>query len=488
MPQIRVKDGPAQGKVYPLTSEVTCLGREAEVQVLDTAASRQHAEVFAVGTDYFLRDLGSRNGTYLNDERLRANEPPALLRPGDLIRIGSTHLVFEETSTRRFEAPQFSSAEEDISSAVELSLETQVREPEAAPAGAARQPVESVHYAVLYDVAKALSSAFDLKSMMQKVCDVALAATRADAAYVFIREEGKLVPAAHARRVERTELTISRTIVQRALQHKRALLVSDAGTDARFAASSSVVMKGIRSVICAPLLAHEHIGGVLYLHSGSFDRAFSDEHLRLTTAMALQAAVAMEALRAHEESRRKLIGAFRALISAYEQTSAHGPAGHSERVHACARAICQVSDIPPAEAHVIELAALLHEIGKVGAPEGAFEREEHRYDYATLGAATLRKVDGMEDVAAAIEAHLERLDGSGGPRHLIGHQIPRSARVVALADDFETRLGAAGKAARSAEAIKQTLAALEREAGEKHDADLFSALVTALRTGKLAHV
>jgi len=481
MPQLRVKNGPAQGKAYPLTAEVMQLGREAEVQVLDTAASRHHAEVFAIGDMFFIRDLGSRNGTLLNEEPLKP-EDEALLRVGDLIRIGATQIVFEEPGTQRFEHPEFTSGEEDIGTTVELPLDTELR----APAG---QAPADVHYSVLFDVAKAVSQAFDVKTMMQKVCDIALGATPADAAYVFIREHDRLVPVAHARRVERGRLKISSTIVRRSLQHSRALLVSDALSDSRFSSSASIAMQGIRSVICAPLLAHSKIAGVLYLHSAALDRAFTDDHLRLVTAISLQAAVAIAAIRAHEESRQRLVSVFRAILTAHERTGARGIEGHSDRVHACAQAICSVVDIPPAEAHTIELAALLHEIGTIGAPAAAAERaegrEEARFEFATAGADMLRNIEGLEDVAAAIEAHLERLDGTGGPRHLIGHQIPRAARVVALADEFDSRLSSLGSAPHTSDAIKRVLVGLHEEVETRFDPEAFKGLVVALRSGRL---
>jgi response regulator RpfG family c-di-GMP phosphodiesterase len=474
MPQLRVKNGQAQGKLYPLTAEVSQLGREAEVQVLDTAASRHHAEVFAIGDMFFIRDLGSRNGTLLNEESLKP-EDEALLRVGDLIRIGATQIVFEEPGTQRFEHPEFTSGEEEIGATVELPLDTELH----APAG---EPAADVHYSVLFDVAKAVSQAFDVKTMMQKVCDIALGATPADAAYVFIREHGRLVPVAHARRVERGRLKISSTIVRRSLQHSRALLVSDALSDSRFSSSASIAMQGIRSVICAPLLAHSKAAGVLYLHSAALDRAFTDDHLRLVTAISLQAAVAIEAIRAHEESRQRLVSVFRAILTAHERTGARGVEGHSERVYACAQAICSVVDIPPAEAHTIELAALLHKIGTIGAPDG---REEARFEFATAGADMLRKIEGLEDVAAAVEAHLERLDGTGGPRHLIGHQIPRAARVVALADEFDSRLSSLGSAPHTSDAIKRVLVGLHEEVETRFDPEAFKGLVVALRSGRL---
>jgi len=479
MPQLRVKNGPAQGKMYDLAQEVTQLGREAEVQILDTAASRRHAEVFAIGDMYFLRDLKSRNGTFLNEEPL-GEDDQALLRVGDLIRIGATHVVFEEPAPNADKMPEFTSGEEDFGATMELRLDADQIAEAAPDVGEA-----SLHFAVLYDVAKAISRAFDARSLMQQVCDITSKATRADGVYVFVREAGKLVPVAHKRRGDRHELKISSTIIKRSLQHNRAVLVSDALSDSRFSASSSVVMRGIRSVICAPLLAREHVGGVLYLHSSSIEGAFTDEHLRLVTAIALEAAVALDATRAHEQSRKQLTSVFRTLITAHEQGSPTAVEGHSDRVNACASAICQALELPAAEAHTVELAALLHEIGKIGAPEGSHGRSESRHAYAILGAEMLRKIDGMEAVAAGVEAHLERLDGTGGPRGLVGHQIPRAARVVGLADEFVRRLAEAGATGKRSEAVKQVLMTLNTSVPGQYDAEAFNGLVVALRTGTL---
>ena len=480
MPQLRVKNGPAQGKTYDLTRDVVRLGREGEVQVLDTLASRQHAEVFAIGDMYFIRDLASRNGTFVNDERLKT-EDQALLRVGDLIRIGTTHIVFEDAIQHPIDAPEITSEEEDFGATMELSLDS------AQVAGAPPATADpNVHFALLCAMAKAISTAFDQRGLMSKLCDLAMQATPAEEAYVFMRDQGKLVPWAHRRRAEHVgDVKISGTIIKRSIQHSRSVLVSDALSDSRFSASRSVVMRGIRSVVCAPLLAHDHVAGVLYLHSSSIERSFNDDHLRLVTALALQAAVATEAIRAHEESRNQLLSVFRTLLGAHEQAAGAEHVGHSERVHACARGICRAMEVQPPDAHRIELAALLHEIGKIGAPEGAFEREENRCAYATLGADMLRHIQGLENVAEAVEGHLERLDGSGGPKGLIGHQVALGARVVGLADEFSRRLAAAPKRVKRSETVKGVLMALNEEAGEKFDPEVFNGLVVALRTGAL---
>ena len=92
--------------------------------------------------------------------------------------------------------------------------------------------------------------------------------------------------------------------------------------------------------------------------------------------------------------------------------------------------------------------------------------------------------EGLETAAAAVEAHLERLDGSGGPKHLVGGQVPRSARIVGLADEFTRRLASAVGESRSG-AVKQALMSLNQEVPDRYDAEAFNGLVVALRTGAL---
>ena len=94
MPVLRIRNGPDKGKVHEITDAPLTIGRDASesIQILDQGASRQHAEVFRVGEMCFIRDLDSKNGVFVNDERITEE----LLQIGDKIRIGSTVFVFEE--------------------------------------------------------------------------------------------------------------------------------------------------------------------------------------------------------------------------------------------------------------------------------------------------------------------------------------------------------------------------------------------------------
>src|ERR1043165_5056822 len=88
MSKIRLGNGTYLGREKSLSEKSLTSGRDAEagIQILDRSASRFHAEIFPVGGMYFVRDLDSKNGTYVNDDRLGDEE---LLREGDVIKIGT---------------------------------------------------------------------------------------------------------------------------------------------------------------------------------------------------------------------------------------------------------------------------------------------------------------------------------------------------------------------------------------------------------------
>lgn len=91
---VALKGAIARGASFPLAAEVV-IGREAEdgISIPDPYVSNRHARIFAEGDGYFIEDLGSTNGVYLNGYRLETAER---LRPGDRIRLGETVLQYVE--------------------------------------------------------------------------------------------------------------------------------------------------------------------------------------------------------------------------------------------------------------------------------------------------------------------------------------------------------------------------------------------------------
>jgi diguanylate cyclase (GGDEF)-like protein len=94
-PVLIVIRGSLQGKKYSLKGGTKFLiGRDktVEIQIEDGNISRQHAQVFRVNDKFFIEDLGSRNGTFLNDEAIGSNRKA--LEKEDMIKVGSTILKY----------------------------------------------------------------------------------------------------------------------------------------------------------------------------------------------------------------------------------------------------------------------------------------------------------------------------------------------------------------------------------------------------------
>jgi hypothetical protein len=95
--QLVMKNGPTPGAIYPLEGELISIGREASngIQINDAEISRRHARLQFQGGKYVIEDLGSTNGTYVNEQRLAA---PYVLKQGDVVSFGEQIVLGFESS------------------------------------------------------------------------------------------------------------------------------------------------------------------------------------------------------------------------------------------------------------------------------------------------------------------------------------------------------------------------------------------------------
>jgi pSer/pThr/pTyr-binding forkhead associated (FHA) protein len=97
MVMLRVVEGEEKGKGYPISKVPASLGRDSlcDISISDTRMSRQHAMIFFYAPNFFLKDLGSTNGTFVNDKRIKQAE----IKNGDQVKVGGTRLEFIVSST-----------------------------------------------------------------------------------------------------------------------------------------------------------------------------------------------------------------------------------------------------------------------------------------------------------------------------------------------------------------------------------------------------
>ncbi|MGE3841368.1 MAG: HD domain-containing phosphohydrolase [Vicinamibacterales bacterium] len=187
---------------------------------------------------------------------------------------------------------------------------------------------------------------------------------------------------------------------------------------------------------------------------------------------------------AESDARAAYLGAIRALAVALDARDPY-TAGHSERVSALAVSIGRQMALSDPELDVLRLAALLHDIGKIGVSDdvlrkaGPLDADEFEAikSHARVGARILRSVPFLAPHLPIVELHHERPDGLGYPHGLAGDEIPLLARIVRVADAFDAMTTA--RAYRAARPAGDAIAELWHHAGSQFDPVVVEAFARA---------
>jgi HD-GYP domain-containing protein (c-di-GMP phosphodiesterase class II) len=481
MATIRVKTGPNKGKLYDIPDTPLTVGREENqvIQILDQGVSRAHAEIFRLGEMCFVRDLNSTNGTYVNDVKISEES----LKAGDEMLIGTTILVFEDQAPSRskgagveFEGEENAKIE---TTTVELKVDTKGTR-------AIGKEVQSRNLTLISQIGRILRGERDFQVAQEKTVEILCQAIGANQGFMFSIEPGteKVVP----RIVVETDDSgvdrkVSRTIVNRVKTSGLPLLTSDATLDERFNLSESVILKKIKSVICAPVQAGERVEGLLYFHSSKVDHALTTEDLELVTSVALQVSMAAAATAIAERTRQRLTATIRALVTAMETGDPRGQ-GHSQRVADYCTTIAIQMALPVDELRRVRIAGLIHDVGKLAVRLNTPNAtpEQVRDQHVQAAEKMLTGIEGFEQVMAAVRYHHERADGSGSPYKIKNADTPVIARILIVANAFDDACTAAGSASPPAKDVVKEMAL---KGGGEFDDDVIKALVLCHRNGTL---
>ncbi|HXX46486.1 MAG TPA: diguanylate cyclase [Candidatus Acidoferrales bacterium] len=165
----------------------------------------------------------------------------------------------------------------------------------------------------------------------------------------------------------------------------------------------------------------------------------------------------------------------------------HYTQGHSQKVSAYAVMIAQALGLAQADVEEIRLAGLLHDIGKVGIPESILNKSgpldasewETMKTHTDLGARILEPLRPMLRIREMVRHHHEFYDGSGYPRRLEGDQIPHGARVIAVADAYDTITSE--RTYKKARTPEDAFAELERCAANQFDPEIVRVFIETMR-------
>ena len=254
-------------------------------------------------------------------------------------------------------------------------------------------------------------------------------------------------------------------IAGQVIQNGQPLLLNNIDNDERFHQYKDEVAGIIaRSVICAPLVVKNTIIGVLEVINKLDGNDFTENDLTMLTGLANSAASIIENVRANEKllfSYRSTVQKLVASADATETTESK----HSRRVAEYALIGAEYLSLPDKDKDTIEQGAILHDIGLLSVPpevlkkRTALTKEEWNMIRAhpVIGSNLLRGIPSLNQVAKLILYHHERNDGKGYPCGLTGETIPMGARLISVADAFDSMTTSHSyRAASSAEdAIKE---------------------------------
>ncbi|TWU23106.1 Sensor protein ZraS [Novipirellula galeiformis] len=341
MASLFVVRGRDQGKHFQLQGSVVRIGRDKTntIQLLDTEASRVHAEIqIDPMGGCRLVDLESSNGTLVNGIPKRQHP----LASGDRIEIGGSMMIFTGAGqpgagqagameaahgvdivqqSHRNDGSRIISSIAPSSGIFHSRSLAEAADSSGASAsgmGTSRILTPTVTDAdrsleVMYLTAIAVGRTDDLNQVLNRILRLVFDWIEADRGCVMLRdnESGLFQPAARVDRQGTSDrksgthrrIEISRTMLDYVLEKKEGVRTSDARDDVRFDSAASIVSAGVREAICVPLQGRYDIVGALYVDTytdpGQMmarDHAprFTDDHLRLITAIGHQAALAIE--------------------------------------------------------------------------------------------------------------------------------------------------------------------------------------------------
>lgn len=343
---MRLEDGTVQQ--YPL-GPVNSIGRHPNntIQIMDRMISKHHARIVFQNNQYELEDLKSRNGTFVNNQRVSDSplasgddvqlgtvqfkyfedepEQPRIDNPGDTY-IESSLPRMPDMPTRPNNPPFGQAAEseppaqessppektwkqqvtiiggEDLSAQIaQLRHDMQDRDflpgKEIHDVDTLRKNYEKLRIA--HELNRQIGLELDQDLLFDRILEETFKLVSADRGVILMKDaDGNWSPRClkvksphHTR-----EINISRTILQAVEEQRSALLTSDAKIDERFSKSESIIMQGIRSSMSIPLISrsNEQILGIIHLDTQNAIGVFTEKDLQIMSVVAQQAADALD--------------------------------------------------------------------------------------------------------------------------------------------------------------------------------------------------
>lgn len=296
---------------------------------------------------------------------------------------------------------------------------------------------------LIYSLSSKLGSELDIRAISDQVVDEISKALEVRTIIIMLLNEknGMLTvqscTGAEMAAIANVSVDASTEPFARIFSKKMAMVISAEAT-------TNPLPFSLQTSLCVPLVTDNRIIGLLMARDKISGEEFRSPEIKLIDALSGEIASAIKKAQLYERINRLFISTVEALASAIDAKDPY-TYGHSRRVAQITSDICREIGMSSEEINSTRLAALLHDIGKIGTPEhilqkpGRLQLDEIEIikGHPLQGAQMLSTIDELKDVVDWIKHHHERYDGKGYPDSKAAGDIPLQSRIISIADSYD---------------------------------------------------
>lgn len=243
---------------------------------------------------------------------------------------------------------------------------------------------------------------------------------------------------------------------------------------------------GTKSFICCPIVCEEKSIGLIAVDNVNTKKTLVQSDISRLIGVASVIGISLRNADLIESKVRQFNSVLQVLAASIDARDSL-TAGHSEMVTEYSVGICKELNLSSEECETIRVAALLHDYGKIGVPDAILKKEgllsPEEYSIVKTHAAKTREIlsrinfEGIYGRVPEIAgSHHEKVNGTGYPDGLVGHEVPLGSRIIAVADYFEAIT--AKRHYREPMPIEEAFQALFDESGRSFDKRIVSAFLS----------
>ncbi len=319
MAHLKILKGVEAGRIVPLEGDRTLFGRHPSCHVTldDGAVSRQHAQIVEQHGSYFLEDLRSRNGSHLNE---KAVSKATALKDGDIIRLCEHLFAYYETGSSsdiRVKSAKGKPSTVAVTESGVLDDDSEERssiiskiDVSSGNSSYRLNVKPEVKLRAVLEIGRTLRHMLKIDEVLPKILEALFQIfPQGDQGFVLLADEGAPKPTLRAMRNRHSDddsISISETIIARAMRTGEAILSADASEDSRFEGSKSLAGLRIRSLMCAPLVTQSgERMGVIQITTFIVSSKFTADDLDLLVNVASQCTLAIENANLHHAAMKQ---------------------------------------------------------------------------------------------------------------------------------------------------------------------------------------